>query len=94
MTKSIEETAQALGVDERTVRAWIAKGELKAINLSRNALSQKPRLRIRDVDLERFLELRAVSTAPTVRRRKLTVTGRWNLCCGLRAGNGPDRSWC
>ena len=42
----IKEAAERLQVEERTVRYWIATGDLKAVNVSRSAASKKPRLRI------------------------------------------------
>lgn len=77
---SIGEVAQKLDIDERTIRDWIAKGDLTAFNVSRNRDSRKPRLRISDDEIERFLQSRSTAPAPTsVRRRTLPPVGNWDL---------------
>ncbi|MBX3440087.1 MAG: helix-turn-helix domain-containing protein [Planctomycetaceae bacterium] len=58
---SISEVADALAVHERTVEEWILAGELKAVITSRRRNSQRPRRRIMDSDLQRFLESRYVA---------------------------------
>lgn len=77
---SIDEVAEKLEVDERTIRDWIAKGDLTAFNVSRNRDSRKPRLRISEDEMERFLKLRSTNPAPVrARRRKLPPVGNWKL---------------
>ena len=68
---TIDEVASKLSVDKRTVREWIRTGELRAVIVSRKRNSQKPRMRIFDDDLEKFLQARAVYVAPPVQRRRL-----------------------
>lgn len=69
MTHTIEHIAEQVGVSRRTVRRWIDLGELRAINLSVSKASERPRLRIRNVDLEEFLQARSVGNAPQQRSR-------------------------
>jgi len=70
---SADEVAEKLRVDERTVRSWIAKGELRAVNLSRDRGSRKPRLRVLEAEVERFLEARSThpDVKPLRRRRRV-----------------------
>lgn len=58
-TYSLAEIAESLGVHARTVEAWISAGELRAVNVSRSRDSQKPRLRVTDSELQRFIESRS-----------------------------------
>jgi|GEM_PF-1092265 len=67
---SLEEIAEKLSVDARTVRSWIANGELRAVNVSRNQQSKKPRLRIMEDDVTNFLTLRSVAATEKVTRRQ------------------------
>ena len=62
--------AEELGIRQSKVAAWIASGELTAVDLSENR-GGRPRWRIRRSDLEAFL-LRRQSQKPAepVRRRK------------------------
>lgn len=57
-THSLSEVAEALGVSTRTVEIWISTGELRAVNVSRNRHSRKPRHRVTDADLNAFLASR------------------------------------
>jgi len=80
----LDVVAEKLGVDERTVRSWIAKGELRAVNLSRDRNSRKPRLRILEDEVDRFLTARTTAANPraasiAARRPKLPPVGDWGL---------------
>lgn len=65
----LPEVAEALGVSSRTVGYWIATGALRAVNLSRDPRSRKPRWRVLADDLERFLAARSTAPPPPPRRR-------------------------
>ncbi|AMV23763.1 Helix-turn-helix domain protein [Gemmata sp. SH-PL17] len=68
---TVPEVAKKFGVSEATVLAWITRGELKAVNVSRSARSKRPRWRISQAALEAFEAARTPSPpAPTVRRSK------------------------
>jgi transposase len=61
-------------VSEGTVLAWIKRGELRAINVGRQAGSKKPRWRITPEALGAFEQLRTPSPpVPRMRRRKRPV---------------------
>jgi hypothetical protein len=65
------------GVDEKTVRGWIARNELKAHDASRHQ-GEKPRWRIRPADLEAFQLRRAaveVKAKPARAREPLRPEG-------------------
>jgi uncharacterized protein YjcR len=66
-THSIADVAEALGVSPDTVKLWISRGELVALNVSLNRHSRKPRLRVRESDLETFLNDR--QTVSPMKRR-------------------------
>jgi excisionase family DNA binding protein len=53
---TIEQVAERLGVPTRTIRSWIAAGELRSVNLSVKPNSWKRRIRIVEGDLEKFLQ--------------------------------------
>jgi hypothetical protein len=67
---SIHDIALRCGVSDRTVRAWIRAGELKAINVSRAANSRKPRWRITQAALDAFEAARTSSPRPAAPRRR------------------------
>lgn len=77
MTRAIplDEVAESLGVSLRTVGEWIAKYELKAVNLSRSGTSRKPRFRVLESDLQEFLRSRSTAPdkPPTRRRRAVGI---------------------
>lgn len=56
----VSQVAERLSVRAEAVRTWIAKGELKAVDVSMTSRSKKPRLRVLESDLENFLLLRSV----------------------------------
>ena len=79
VSHSIEDVAENLGVDSRTVREWVKKGELKAVNVSRNKDSRKARLRILEKDVTDFLTLRAIAPEVKIsRRRRLPSLESWS----------------
>lgn len=63
--------AEYLGIDQRKILGWIARGELHAVNLSTG--TQKPRWYIRRDDLDAFLAARASRPAPKPTRRPAPV---------------------
>ena len=67
--------AEELGIRQSKIAAWIASGELIAVDLSESR-GGRPRWRIRRSDLEAFL-LRRQSQKPAepIRRRKRQDTG-------------------
>ncbi len=74
-THSISEVADLFTVSARTVEQWIARGELRALNVSRNVTSRKPRLRVTLADLDSFMAMRSTVTASVkpARRRPTSV---------------------
>lgn len=74
-TCSIPEVSESLGVSSDTVKVWIQRGELRAINVSLNRQSRKPRLRIRECDLEAFLSSRETGKPEQkpARRKRLDI---------------------
>jgi excisionase family DNA binding protein len=67
---TVDEVAAVASVDERTVREWIARGELPWVNVSRNPRCRRVRRRVRPADLARFLDGRQVQLTPPARRRR------------------------
>ncbi len=77
---TLETVAEQLGVSTDTLKAWIRSGELLAVNVSCDPKSRKPRLRIRQADLDAFLAGRAVASdqpQPRTRRRKLPTVKQY-----------------
>ena len=71
-----KEVAHRYGIAERTVKELIYKGELAALNLSRNAKSSRPRWRITEAALAEFEAKRTSSgPAPRAARRKKPAAG-------------------
>lgn len=60
--------AKALGVKPERVRAWIQAGTLDAFNLA-DATATRPRYRVSEHQLEKFLETRRVNPKPKRRQR-------------------------
>jgi len=54
---TVKQVADRMSVDERTVRAWIQKGELKAVNVGGRLRRE---YRIRPDDLEEFIRSREI----------------------------------
>jgi transposase len=68
---TIHNIAEHCGVSERTVRAWIRAGDLKALNMSRTPSSRRPRYRVTQAALEAFEATRAAGVpAPRAKGRK------------------------
>ncbi len=79
---SPQEAAEVLGITDDGIVAMIHSGELVATNVARNADAKRPRWRIAEGDLGRFLLSRrhpaSQSTTKSVRRSKQPVsTGRF-----------------
>jgi excisionase family DNA binding protein len=77
---TVKEAATKLEVSPSTIRQWITTGEIRAVNLSRDPGSRKPRMRITQEELDKFLLRR--STQPPVkatRRARLPEVGNWDL---------------
>lgn len=78
---ALAEIAESLGVCVETVARWVASGEMRAVNVSRDRRSRKPRLRVLQADLDQFLSARATDHGaelqPLKRRRRVEVTERF-----------------
>jgi excisionase family DNA binding protein len=48
---TVKQVAEQMSVDDKTVRNWIQRGELRAVNIGR----LRPEYRIRPSDLEDFI---------------------------------------
>tara|TARA_A100001391_G_scaffold201427_1_gene188424 strand:- start:258 stop:515 length:258 start_codon:yes stop_codon:yes gene_type:complete len=72
------QAAQILGVKSDKVLAWIHAGELVAANLATNANGERPRWRISEEDLGKFLIRRRhiAVPAPEPRRRRRAETAK------------------
>lgn len=64
------EVAKLLRVRCKKVLAWIRSGELTASNVSNGF---QPRYRIKESELEAFMQGRAVVTPPPARRRRRRI---------------------
>jgi excisionase family DNA binding protein len=51
---TVKQVADIMSVDEKTVRSWIQRGELRAVNIGR----LRPEYRIRPTDLDEFISQR------------------------------------
>ena len=56
---TVKQVAEQMSVDDKTVRNWIQRGELRAVNIGR----VRPEYRIRPSDLEDFLANRETKRA-------------------------------
>jgi excisionase family DNA binding protein len=70
-TLTVREVARRYRVGEDKVRAWIARGELAAINTA-STLCGRPRWVIAPTALAEFERRRAAAPPPRPRRRKRT----------------------
>jgi hypothetical protein len=70
---SVPAVAELLGVDAGKVLAWLRRGELVGINVADRA-GRRPRWRIADAELQRFLRARQSTTAPVVRKARRSET--------------------
>ncbi|GEM_PF-2095030 len=71
---TVEEAAEVLGITRRQVISLLTRGELPWINVSKDKQTSKPRKRISEADLNRFIEMRRVEPPPKPlrwRRRQL-----------------------
>lgn len=66
--------ARRLGVKPQKVLAWIARGELRAVNLADHT-GGRPRWKILPEALAEFFASRQSSPAPAPRRRKRRLPG-------------------
>jgi excisionase family DNA binding protein len=69
MTLTIKQVAERFGVSEHTALAWVASGELAAVNVVRERGGQ-PRWRVSAVALEAFEASRTHAPTPTATRRR------------------------
>lgn len=68
-TYGIKDICERFAVGDHTVLAWIRRGELKAINVSRK-LGGRPKWRITAQSLEAFETLRTPTPPPPRGRRR------------------------
>lgn len=68
-TYTLEEVAELVGVSASTVNAWVGSGELRGVNVSVSRGSRKPRMRVRESDLNYFLESRSTQPRRSNTRR-------------------------
>lgn len=61
------EVARLLRIRQSKILSWIRSGRLPALNLSEG---QRPRYRVRRVDLDHYLESKAVAPANKPARRR------------------------
>lgn len=73
--------ATRLGIKSDKVRAWINAGQLLAVNVAENPNGQRPRWRIAESEVDRFLQSRsnmpAAKTKTVQRRRKTKPARQW-----------------
>ncbi len=67
-TMTPPQVARILQVKSDTVRTWIRSGELRGFNVAAPS-AQRPRFRVRDEDLQEFMERRELKPAQKSRRR-------------------------
>lgn len=51
---TVKQVADIMSVDEKTIRNWIQRGDLRAVNIGR----LRPEYRIRPTDLDEFISRR------------------------------------
>lgn len=69
MTYSVKDLQERYGVGEHTVLGWIRRGELRAIDVSRQR-GGRPKWRITEEALADFEAARTATPPPTRSRRK------------------------
>lgn len=69
-TLSVKDVCERYGVSEHTVLGWIARGELRALNVGRQLGAKKPRWRITQAALELFEQLRTAAPAVPARGKR------------------------
>jgi excisionase family DNA binding protein len=67
---TVPEVASRLQVHESTVAALIRTGQLEGFNASRNAASGKPRWRVTQDALERFIQSRTPQSVNPQKQRR------------------------
>jgi excisionase family DNA binding protein len=65
----VRDLCQRYAVSEHTVLSWIARGELRAVNVGRRPGAKKPRWRITRESLEAF-EMSRTTTPPLPQTRR------------------------
>jgi hypothetical protein len=66
---SVPAVAELLGVDAGKVLGWIRRGEIVGVNIA-DRQGRRPRWRIAESELQRFIRSRQSSVQPVVRRKK------------------------
>jgi hypothetical protein len=66
---SVPAVAELLGIDPGKVLNWLRRGELVGVNIAVRR-GRRPRWRIADAELQRFLRSRQSAAAPTIPRRR------------------------
>jgi len=85
----LPEVAERLRVPPRTVRTWLATGELRGIEVSTKRGNWRPRYVVDEADLEDFERRRATMPAPPPRKTRRTPAENPPILV-LQAGN-PTR---
>jgi Helix-turn-helix domain len=68
---TVPKLAEALGTDQDKVLSFIRSGELAAVNIARNPQGARPRWRISQQELDRFLASRqSQPPAPPAKRKR------------------------
>jgi hypothetical protein len=70
MTFTVRDISGRYAVSVHTVLAWIANGQLRAVNVSRRLGAKKPRWRVTQQALEQFEFTRTATPPPPRARRK------------------------
>lgn len=71
---TVKQAAETLGIEEENVLAAIHSGELSAVNVAKNPKGQRPRWRIAESSLGRFLLSRRNAAAPQPPKPRTTRT--------------------
>ena len=66
---SVKEVAESTHTTIDVVGAWIASGELVAVNVASSKDTKKPRWRISEIALAAFIERRSTQPASTPKKR-------------------------
>lgn len=70
MTYTVNDIMQRYGVTQHTVLAWIASGELKALNVGVTRGKKKPRWRVTEQAINDFEALREKNSPPPAREQR------------------------
>ena len=71
---TVRDVAERLGVSTHTVLGWIARGELRAVNVATSPKCQRPTWRIAHEAVREFEDARSCS--PTTPRRRASSSTR------------------